>query len=115
MREIKFKVWDEENKEISKRTMPMRLNSDWIVEFNIKEWQVWLQYTWLEDKNGKEVYEGDIFKKDDTIWEVQWYNKQARFAMYYIVHREKFIDCYLNEVEIIWNIYENPELLNNKD
>jgi uncharacterized phage protein (TIGR01671 family) len=84
---------------------------------------VLLQFTGLLDKNGKEIYEGDIFKwfsrKCDST--EQWENiaevkfKNGQFACK--VERKLSYECaYLfadefRYFEVIGNIYENPELL----
>ena len=69
-----------------------------------------LQYIWLKDKNGKEVYEWDIFKKDNTIWDIRWNDYHMCYNMYYFYGLDDVVDS-LRDFEIIWNIYENPELL----
>jgi len=70
------------------------------------------QYTGLKDKNGKEIYDGDIFRDNDTfIWQV--YNEDgmfmARGGEYGL--SEILIEFVTEHCEIIGNIYENPELL----
>lgn len=124
MREIKFRVWDRIKKEfelIDSLYELQKMNlSD--AEFLNKDF---LQFTGLEDKNGVEIYEGDV---------IQYYPEDG-IAIAQIVFDENedegtFLcgfNCRLlnnidypdeeydaRELEVIGNIYENPELLGNK-
>lgn len=73
-----------------------------------------MQYTGLKDKNGKEIWEGDILKLIDINVSVFFNSATASFDFQY-----EGGDCeslYSNieagiEMEVIGNIYENPELL----
>ena len=84
-----------------------------------------LQYTFLKDVNGKDIYVGDIVKcielRNDKINE--WISAVEYDDCDYIVHKSKMCDCSLTlffegqnktpltEIEVIGNIYKNPELL----
>lgn len=132
-REIKFRVWDEPVKEmyydpiIAKTDRDMRLSE--IFNRLSKDGWVWMQYTGLKDKNGKEIYKGDIVtdhsKRSTSIREV---NGEVIFfedyggyaiAIYSDDYKERYIhrlDSYGAEVifkewEVIGNIYENPNLI----
>jgi hypothetical protein len=115
MRAIKFRAWDKENKSMTHcwdikhipQTVIAYLGHDSPIEL--------MQFTGLLDKNGKEIYEGDIIEYDQQWWssgdgklkEVVTFNSDASYAHFsagdWTVEPE--------EVEIIGNIYENPELI----
>jgi len=87
------------------------------------------QFTGLSDKNGVKIFEGDILRAnsdvtspdENEIYKVDWNNKTAQFAFYYlykgknvIVDGFEFFDGFWdieNGFEIIGNIHDNPELL----
>ena len=77
-----------------------------------------MQYTGLKDKNGKEIYEGDIVKnlEHGHVFSVEWGIENESYAGWSGVWQGKtFVAPLYNgplvNCEIIGNIYENPELL----
>mgnify|MGYP001233689767 FL=1 len=74
-----------------------------------------MQYTGLKDKNGKEIYEGDIIRESDGdggyIYAKVVYYKDGFMGKEKGFEPEYPISDFKNETEVIGNIYENPELL----
>lgn len=113
-REIKFRAWDKETKEI--------LSFEDIIDYSISDladdetWSV-MQYTGLKDKNGNEIYEGDILFYEaygkQYRNEVKYINEEARYGVCHDPYYGWSIPKGTHGIEIIGNIYENPELLNN--
>ena len=132
MREIKFRAWDTIGKQWLRITGFETAETDVSKGYTIfgkgaglfhdgdyvgSEGIILLQYTGLKDKNGKEIYEGDI---------VRFHYKTGVYKIGTVVWNDLFgswdIDCqdfvsykslgqYKSVSEVIGNIYENPELL----
>jgi len=75
-----------------------------------------MQFTGVHDKNGKEIYEGDILKASDgKLYEVHWHTMYPALTLYPLKEdgngRELWEDEEASaEFEIIGDIHENPEL-----
>lgn len=148
MREIKFRIW-EKNKDESYNHMifdPITIGrviwdllrksktvQSWRYPLNSENYQTYniMQYTWLKDKNWKEIYEWDILKWQSwasnnryDFWIIPEWNDNA---WAYCIHDQKYWsrgsrkDSHIADLlatwnavykfEIVWNIYENPDLI----
>ena len=115
-REIKFRVWDERERIMSK----FEDACYWFtLKFTSPKYKhlMLLQCTGLKDKNGKEIYEGDLISESSSdAYEVVWQSHSLRWTLHSTGadkgYREMHFDNTYN-YEIIGNIYENPELLTN--
>jgi uncharacterized phage protein (TIGR01671 family) len=110
MREIKFRAWDTRFNDMHyyPEIHQWNLNMPDLEEITL------MQYTGIKDKNGKEIYEGDIVKCDGYYEDI-YVCKYGRASFVLGVQQGNFglsivmQDSY--QMEIIGNIYENPELL----
>lgn len=121
-REIKFDIifWDGENPEtIEHLTLQEAVRED-LVKFrenNIISFDksvIIRQYTGLKDRNGKEIYEGDVVEWDSFRFEIVWDQEMAQLKHKRIDPNghDDYFELGNNEAqEVIGNIHENPELL----
>lgn len=133
-RKIAFRVWDKKDKIWVAGWSIMQLG-----QLSETENRVYMQYTGLKDKNGKEIYEGDVVQADfpfnvKIVGIIRYDNFTYKLASLNQTEEAKkhgytdFIEywddgendwCSLEQLcghdfEVIGNIYENPELLDNK-
>ena len=137
MRDIKFRCWDTENKEMlevqeldyedSYNGQPMIRTTMYSDYFDTED-MILMQYVGLKDKNGKEIYEGDIVKVKLYKGEEEKYfvGKVEYFGSSFIVDADNDSDYHvydldgfgidfkynLEDCEVIGNVWEDSDLLN---
>ncbi len=122
MRAIKFRAWDPELGMLSWETINDRL----MLDFEYDEKTIFMQFTGLKDKNGKEIYEGDVvrvyehtFSPYDFI--VEFSEVNYCWWLTGVITREdgtsfqsysfSNLNGFQSDCEVIGNIYENEDLL----
>ena len=114
MRELKFRVWDKVLRCWSGNSMNW-LYGKCVVYPDCGDRYIFVQFTGLTDKNGKEIYEGDIvrhkgpFQKEPERSICDFHEGAFRFMIF--DKKEDFHPSSSIYCEIIGNIYENSELL----
>ncbi len=120
MRKIKFRVWDRKVKfMISWNKLLEAYDLHSLLKSKYKRFEL-MQFTGLKDKNGKEIYEGDILsygnKRDGIIIQIVWNDlsdngfkviKQKDNNVFHDIRIYRFDEI----ADIIGNIYENPDLM----
>lgn len=135
MREIKFRAWHRKKKRMGKVVTFLHL--DWVTpeivvvftqgrkshtsgKFKDDKWgerdYELMQYTGLKDKNGKEIYEGDILEHWDNRYIVPNFTPLDRmYEAENIKEHQEGSDDWISmsnvDWEVIGNIYENGDLL----
>lgn len=115
-REIKFRIWNDYDKKMIYWNELLKNKLANI--FTIPSYNKWLmQYTGLHDKNGKEIYEGDIVQglfadqeEPEIKGQVVYSDGQASYIVI-ASNNDEWGLGYLDNLEVIGNIYDNPELL----
>ena len=127
MREIKFRAWDTKAKQMHYEpkedgfldgihptfVLHYRLFPPHDARFEL------MQFTGLKDKNGKEIYEGDVVNYDRESFAngltglVEWSGSGFYIAKH--IQLVTLVEKFNSDIEIIGNIHENPELLTGRE
>ena len=151
MRQIKFRVWNKEKKYMVYPFAPNKTTSHGYDSISFRSWKYWtitwygmpshsedytsisvnwkngilMLFTGLKDKNGKEIYEGDILSLDKIkVGFVEFSNGEFQLLIIDALSLTEEMLQRLGkdyeemkkwyDMEVIGNIYENPELASGK-
>lgn len=120
-REIKFRAWVPKSEEFIIHEAYMAIQGTPDIEtlqsfmHHYSDEKNLMQFTGLLDKNGKEIYEGDVVSNHAAKWEIIFHTGcfcgkilSERLRVDHDIH---IVARAIKEIEVIGNIYENPELI----
>jgi uncharacterized phage protein (TIGR01671 family) len=133
MREIKFRAWYKpkgkmytrslESINLETKVLGVYTVSEGYQQLRMSDFEL-MQYTGLKDNNGKEIYEGDIVEErwanplaggeNVDRYKIEYNGLTGIYKMIHTSGEERWhraLFLRFKEVEVVGNIYENPELL----
>lgn len=125
----KYRAWDSAKKEMFKDTFAITESGQVVVveqesvasspDYVFVDHLVIMQSTGLADKNGKEIFEGDIVKMSKDVYSESTYYEVVRHygGAYRLESKQHGCELWLRhtDCEVVGNVYENPELLEDKE
>lgn len=107
MRTIKFKFWNHIVGRMSPVYTLQQLQLEKVLWINV----ITLQFTGLLDRNGVEIYEGDILELDDIIIPVTWMDGGFHMISNENQGKSPLVQDRVKHFKVIGNIYQNHELI----
>jgi uncharacterized phage protein (TIGR01671 family) len=129
VREIKFRAWNPDKKIMVYDANDINLGTNVVLAVNYGKVEAecmsvtesisstkWIpaeimQYTGLKDKNGKEIYEGDIVDSGLNVGQVSWDEEKLTFVVKWYESFTHPLRQHKTTIKVIGSVYENPELL----
>ena len=125
----RYRAWDSAKKEMFKDTFAITESGQVVVveqesvasspDYVFVDHLVIMQSTGLADKNGKEIFEGDIVKMSKDVYSESTYYEVVRHygGAYRLDSKQHGCELWLRhtDCEVVGNVYENRELLEDKE
>ena len=128
----KFRAWDILRKEMNYKIMVGNCDTDdenwtcpiiWIEKrkewLHFDDYECIMQSTGLKDRNSVEIFEGDIVKMSKDVYSEPTYYEVVRHrgGAYRLESKQHGCELWLRhaDCEVVGNVYENPELLEDKE
>lgn len=120
----KFRAWDKHGQKMFANDELIIWNSNVYANDGkklscnyLKGWSIddeyLMQSTGLKDKNGKKIFEGDIVKISGLLGTIESF-KAMWICSFVKYNNYQKVGFFAQEIEVVGNIYENPELLEDK-